>query len=91
MAMKWAANFRNSTKFFIKIDDDIPVNMYALLPFLENYPQPVSNSILGLLQMHGEVIRNPNRKNYYMSKEQWPLDYYPPYCSGKPNNKLLIL
>jgi hypothetical protein len=82
MAMKWAANSCRSTKFFLKVDDDVLVNMYALLPFLRAYTQLVSNSIYGLPQLKSEVIRDPKRK-VFLSKKAYPSDFFPPYCSGK--------
>ncbi len=84
MAMKWAANSCHGTKFFLKVDDDLLVNMYALLPFLRTYPQPVNNSIYGLPQLKSEVIRDPKRK-VFLSKNDYPNDFFPPYCSGKQN------
>jgi len=84
MAMKWAANSCHSTKFFLKVDDDVLVNMYALLPFLRRYQEPVNNSIYGLPQLNDKVVRR-TRSKFYMSKIDYPNDFYPPYCGGKQN------
>ncbi len=81
MSMKWAAHFCNSTKFFLKVDDDMIVNSYALLPFLEVYPQPVTDSLLCLPNMHAKVDRNVTSK-FYMSEKEVLAEYYPPYCNG---------
>ncbi len=82
MVMKWASNPCHSAKFFLKVDDDVLVNMYGLLPFLRSYAQPVNNSIYGLPQLNDKVIRH-TRSKYYMSKYDYPSDFYPPYCLGK--------
>ena len=78
--MKWARTYSNNTRFFLKVDDDMIVNTYALLPYLDTYKDPV-NSLLCSDNAHSEVTRNKNSK-WYITKEQYPDEYYPPYCNG---------
>ncbi len=81
MALKWGVSYCNNTKFFLKIDDEMILNSYALLPFLEKYPQPLSDSLLCLPHFHCKVDRNIDSK-YYMSSNEVKIEFYPPYCNG---------
>lgn len=80
-AMKWARTYTNNTKFFLKVDDDMIVNSYALIPFLEMFEQPVLNTLLCLDNQHSKVDRNQTSK-FYMPRKNFSHEYYAPYCNG---------
>jgi hypothetical protein len=78
--MKWSRTYSNNTRFFLKVDDDMLINTFAILPYLDAYTDPV-NSLLCLDNAHSKVIRDKDSK-WYITKEQYPDEYYPPYCNG---------
>lgn len=80
-AMKWVANYCNNTKFVLKVDDDMILNTYALVPFLENFDKPFNNTLLCLPNLHNKVDRNIESK-FYISEKKYRDAYYPPYCNG---------
>lgn len=80
--LKWVSIYcKNRTKFILKVDDDMIVNTYALLPFLEKYQEPIYDSFICNPRYRSKVIRNTSHK-YYVSKAYYPQEYYNPYCSG---------
>ena len=88
--MKWARTYSNNTRFFLKVDDDMIVNTYALLPFLDAYEEPVFNSLLCLNNTHNKVIRDKESK-FYISEELYPDEYFPSYCNGRIINSVHYL
>lgn len=81
-AMKWGASFCKNAKFMLKIDDDLVVNTYSLITYLEgNFTQPLNNTMLCLINEHAKVIRDKTSK-FYITSEMYEEEFYKPYCNG---------
>ncbi|CAF2715251.1 unnamed protein product [Rotaria sp. Silwood2] len=84
MALKWISVYCSKTKYVLKVDDDIVVNTFTLinhLKFLDKHNPNKHSTILCLLWQAMGVMRDSKSK-WYLSKEDFPLDKFPPYCSG---------
>ncbi|CAF3836514.1 unnamed protein product [Adineta steineri] len=84
MALKWISTYCPQTKYVLKVDDDIVVNTFTLvnhLKFLDKHTPNKQSTILCLLWQAMGVMRDSKSK-WYLSKEDFPLDKFPPYCSG---------
>ncbi|CAF3323910.1 unnamed protein product [Rotaria socialis] len=84
MALKWISVYCSQTKYVLKVDDDIVVNTFTLinhLKFLDRNNLNKHTTILCLLWQAMGVMRDSKSK-WYLSKEDFPLDKFPPYCSG---------
>ncbi|CAF1280249.1 unnamed protein product [Rotaria sordida] len=84
MALKWISIYCSKIKYVLKVDDDIVVNTFTLtnhLKSLDKHNPNQHNTIFCLLWMGMSVMRNIKSK-WYISKEDFPLDKFPPYCSG---------
>ena len=84
MGMKWAAKFCPKAKFVLKIDDDIGLNTYELISYLEEitwkFPH-LQNTMICQIIHRANVGRNTTNK-FYISKDDYPEDEYPSYCNG---------
>jgi beta-1,3-galactosyltransferase 1 len=80
-ALKWITTYCNQTSYIMKTDDDIFVNMFALLKHLKDlYIHNYRNRLIMCLvwwRMH--VLREGK---WGIPKEQLPDELYPVYCSG---------
>jgi len=84
MALKWISIYCSKTKYVLKVDDDIVVNTFTLtnhLKFLDKHNPNKQSTILCLLWQAMGVMRDSKSK-WYLSREDFPLDKFPPYCSG---------
>ncbi|CAF1220814.1 unnamed protein product [Rotaria sp. Silwood1] len=84
MALKWISIYCSKVKYILKVDDDIVVNTFTLinhLKFLDKLNPVREQTILCLLWQAMTVMRDSKSK-WYLSKEDFPLDLFPPYCSG---------
>ncbi|NXV51327.1 B3GT2 galactosyltransferase, partial [Uria aalge] len=82
MGMKWVASYCSGTSFVMKTDSDVFVNtMYLIEKLLRPLSPPPQNYFTGCLMKGHKPIRNQKSK-WYISKEEYPGDSYPPFCSG---------
>lgn len=84
MALKWTATYCERAKFVLKADDDILVNTYTMIRHLENlekHMKSIKNTLFCLLWRSMPVLRDSDSK-WYVSKDEFPMDEFPPYCSG---------
>ncbi|UJR22761.1 hypothetical protein I4U23_025793 [Adineta vaga] len=85
MALKWISIYCSNIKYILKVDDDIVVNTFTLFNHLryldKNNPEGQKGTILCLLWTAMMVMRDSKSK-WYLSKEDFPFDKFPPYCSG---------
>jgi hypothetical protein len=73
---KWAATYCKSARFVMKVDDDVVVNSFYLINFLEklNYDEPnLNNTIMGRFFPTSPVNRKTSSK-FYTSREEYPYD-----------------
>jgi beta-1,3-galactosyltransferase 1 len=81
-ALKWISLYCRHAKFVLKTDDDIFVNMFTLLRHLnsmDHYGVQNRNLLMCLVWYHMTVMRTGK---WAISKDDWPEDSYPTYCSG---------
>ncbi|XP_069806738.1 beta-1,3-galactosyltransferase 2-like [Dendropsophus ebraccatus] len=82
MGMEWVTKFCPSASYVMKTDNDIFLNvdylvhkvLYPDLPVLQNY-------FTGYIVSNTKPMRRRVYK-WYVPKEVYPNDTYPPYCSG---------
>lgn len=82
MGLKWATTFCSNSKYIIKMDDDIVVNMYKLEQILEplnkiNYKKFIAGYVLRNML----PIREPDNK-WYVTNDEYPFNHYPSFVSG---------
>ena len=82
--LKWVSTFCGHATYVLKTDDDIFVNIFALLKYIHSTVEPSygkTNLILCNQWIHMKVMRD-KRSKWYIPKEDFSPDYFPPYCSG---------
>ncbi|KAK8743508.1 hypothetical protein OTU49_001114 [Cherax quadricarinatus] len=81
MGLQWATHYCPHTKFIIKMDDDIAVDLYQFRDKLRTRFWGRKNLILGLMQIEAKPVRNKASK-WYVSEKEYPEKYYAPFMSG---------
>ena len=82
--LKWVSTFCKQARYVLKTDDDMFVNVYVLVDQLRSTLEPSQrrrNLILCFQWIHMKVIRDKKSK-FYISEDEFPWDYFAPYCSG---------
>lgn len=82
--LKWVSKHCDNVTYVIKSDDDILIDMHALMKQMNstevrNYG--TKNLIMCNQWVRMKVIRDKKSK-WYISKEEFADDFFPPYCSG---------
>jgi hypothetical protein len=82
-AWSWTSENCMSSRHFLKVDDDVLVNTYGLLRFLNmnTIIRKFEYTFMCLVFRNGEVIRD-RRSKYYMPYNQYSESTYFTYCSG---------
>ncbi|KAJ6639940.1 Beta-1,3-galactosyltransferase 5 [Pseudolycoriella hygida] len=81
MGYKWVSSFCPSATFILKTDDDIFADIFQVVEviFVELM---TTNNTYACLNMNGnKPIRDPKSK-WYVSRDVYPIDTYPAFCSG---------
>lgn len=83
-ALKWTSIYCNHTPYVLKADDDILIDIHALMDYLNseevrNYG--TRNLIICNQWTRMKVIRDKKSK-WYVSPTEYPDDFFSPYCSG---------
>lgn len=81
MGLQWVNTYCPQTKFIIKMDDDIIVDIYRFRSLLKSRYEHRKMLILGLLQLLARPIRNPKSK-WYVSQSDFAQETYPNFLSG---------
>ncbi|XP_077329575.1 beta-1,3-galactosyltransferase 2-like [Lithobates pipiens] len=82
MGIEWVAKFCPTTSYVLKIDDDLFLNVDYLVHQLLCPELPVrTNYFTGQILKDTGPLRDKNYK-WYVPKEVYPNDTYPPYCIG---------
>ena len=82
--LKWTSIYCDHAKLVIKADDDILIDIHALMNYLsseEVRKYGTRNLIICNQWTRMKVIRDKKSK-WYVSKEEYPDDFFSPYCSG---------
>ncbi|XP_009863667.1 PREDICTED: UDP-GalNAc:beta-1,3-N-acetylgalactosaminyltransferase 1 [Apaloderma vittatum] len=80
MAFRWVAEFCSSARFLMKTDDDVFINPANLVKFLLKLNSS-ENIFTGYPFTDNFAYRGFYTKRY-ISYEEYPFRFYPPYCSG---------
>ncbi|XP_063786255.1 beta-1,3-galactosyltransferase 2-like [Pseudophryne corroboree] len=82
MGMEWVAKFCPTASYVVKIDNDMFLNVDYLVHQLLHPELPVrTNYFTGYIVSNTGPLRGKAYK-WYVPKEIYPNDTYPPYCSG---------
>ncbi|XP_051864847.1 beta-1,3-galactosyltransferase 5-like [Pristis pectinata] len=79
LGLEWLCRSCPSASFVMKTDSDMFVNTEYLMELLSQDTR--SNVYTGLIVKGARPFRQTSSK-WYVSKEEYPGDVYPPYCSG---------
>ena len=77
-SLEWIAE-NCQARFVLKTDDDCFVNIFKVLPWLQNLPS--HHRYIGRVNNEMPVIRDPKHRNY-VSVAEHKDNYYKPYCAG---------
>lgn len=80
MGIEWAHKFCPQSSFVMKTDSDMFVNTYYLTELLLKKNR-YTRFFTGFLKLNERPIRLIISK-WYVSKEEYPANTYPPFCSG---------
>lgn len=84
MGLSWVHIFCNESRFIVKTDDDVIVNLFKLIHFLQ-YLISQSNNISAFMygKVNRRILPRRNRESkWYMSKAAYSYRMFPPYCNG---------
>lgn len=82
--LKWAAAHCSQADYILKSDDDILINFHRLVRYLRDVVEPQYGRrrlILCNQWLRMKILRDKKSK-WYIPEEEFPGDYFPPYCSG---------
>ncbi|XP_037380677.1 beta-1,3-galactosyltransferase 5-like [Talpa occidentalis] len=80
MGMEWVHRYCPQAAFVMKTDSDVFINVYYLTELLLQENR-TSGFFAGLLYRNASPVRtNPHK--WFVSKEEYPQDTFPPYCDG---------
>nr|XP_056714205.1 beta-1,3-galactosyltransferase 5-like [Euleptes europaea] len=80
MGLEWVHKFCPQSSFVMKTDSDMFVNPVYLTELLLKRNR-TTRFFTGALIMQARPVRNP-KSRWYVSKEEFPWNNYPPYSSG---------
>lgn len=80
MGLRWAWEYCPQARLVMRMDDDVSVDVYALVDAVERH-YPRLTTTIGCFQL---LINTPVFRSgrYAVSKEDHPGDIYDPYCQG---------
>uniref|UniRef100_H3AK83 Hexosyltransferase n=1 Tax=Latimeria chalumnae TaxID=7897 RepID=H3AK83_LATCH len=82
MGLQWMAQFCPEGKFLLKTDGDVFINTEYLVNFLNNLEErSVPNFYTGF-PFIGTKPHRWKESKFFLSKEEYSPDSYPPYCAG---------
>ena len=80
-ALRWLYNTCPETKFIMKTDDDTFFDIFQLVDLLHLQLSPGERMLCVQISKHAPVIRDPAHRKWYMTKQEFPRDFYDPYCT----------
>ncbi|KAG8430390.1 hypothetical protein GDO86_017897 [Hymenochirus boettgeri] len=82
MGIEWVAKYCPTASYVMKTDSDMFLNVEYLVYNVLVPGNPVhTNLYTGKISVNVTPIRNESQK-WYVPKEIYPSDFYPPYCLG---------
>ena len=79
-ALNWIRMFCKTPKVFMKTDDDLALDIERIVKSVHLYINKPRH-LMCYLMKYPPVIRNKDSK-YYVSFDEYPDKFYPPYCNG---------
>ncbi|XP_055872926.1 beta-1,3-galactosyltransferase 1-like [Biomphalaria glabrata] len=79
--LKWASTFCQQTSYVIRNDDDIQVDLSAVVKAVKRSHSKYANFVLGRVRLNDVPCRNASAKAY-LSKEDYPDAHLPPFALG---------
>ena len=80
LSFKWVAKYCSNSIYVIRMNDDIPMNTFGLIKFLNNEVEYKNNTLICYV-LAGPVPRSKNSK-FYISFEQFNRSNFDTYCEG---------
>ena len=77
----WVSKYCSNAKYVLKVDDDVIVNSYSLLSYLENLKLNTSNNLLCFNHKNAPISRRSSSK-FFVSYNEFKTNSYPQYCDG---------
>ena len=93
MGLKWVSRYCSHAQTVVKVDDDTFVHIFRIVQFLskDNYFSR-QNTSLSSMNINSDIIyysvyrnhspRRDKSDKWYVSREEYPGDKYPPWCEG---------
>ena len=85
MGLHWVREYCNNTKFVLKTDDDVMVNIFKMVRFLQKIQTTETPSFL-YCNVEGKGRGVPpirdNSSKFYVDFSEYSANLYPPYCHG---------
>jgi len=76
---KWISKYCINAQYILRINDDVMVNTFSIINYFKNITYK-KNQLFGHLLSKTVPIRFQHK--HFVSKEQFPRDYYPDYPEG---------
>ena len=81
LSFKWVAKYCSNSIYVIRMNDDIPMNTFGLIKFLNTEIEYKNNTLICYVLAGGPVPRSKNSK-FYISFEQFNRSNFDTYCEG---------
>ena len=82
MLYRWSLENCPSVKYILKADDDTFVDTFHLPTFLQTHNFDLKENFFLCFVLKGYKPRRNKGDKWYITREQYDKDEYPPYCSG---------
>jgi hypothetical protein len=80
--LRWVQTYCANAKFMLRLNDDVMINVYKFIPYLQDRGLPEKKLYWGQVY-HDSRANRGLAKHEYRSKIMWQDGgYYPPYCNG---------
>jgi hypothetical protein len=80
--IKWVSKYCSNAKYVLKVNDDIIVNLFILLKYLNNLTIINNNNVLCYVHKNKQIDRRLE-STFYVSYDETNASYYLPYCDGR--------
>ena len=81
MSFNWASTYCPHANIALFADDDVYINTQMLMKFLQTTKEDKENMFSGIVSSFGVPYRT-NTSKWYVSHNDYPFDFYPPYLAG---------
>lgn len=81
MGFRWVTTYCSNATFVMKTDDDMWVNVPALVTSVKTHSAKLYKGVGGICHMVGSPIRSKQSK-WYASIKSYPRQRYPGFCAG---------